>query len=150
MQTVRADPGSFEASGEFVREVHVRQFRPAVGGNGRVVSLVLQVVEIDLGLPVRAGSDGDDPRRRACLEPVQQQTGEQKRRQMIDGEGDLQPVLVQSAFRPGEHGGVVHQYVETVEPSQIFFSHVPDLQLGSEIGDEQIERAIAAAPFDLR
>ena len=69
---------------------------------------------------------------------------------MVNREGQLQLVLVHPALPPGEHGGVVDQHVETLEASQVLLRHPADLPLGSEIGNQQVERIVAAQPFDLR
>ena len=66
---------------------------------------------------------------------------------MVDRESHLKPVLVQPAFPPCEHGRVVHQHVEAVEPLQIFVRRLSNLRLRSQVGDQQVERPVAAAPL---
>jgi hypothetical protein len=60
---------------------------------------------------VRAGRRCDDPGRRARLQSVEQQRGEQERRQVVDRPGQLDAVLGQLPC--AVHGaGIVDEHVE--------------------------------------
>jgi len=54
--------------------------------------LALQVVEVDPSPCVRVGRHGDHPGRAGLLHAVQEQVGEQERREMVDRKGASQPV----------------------------------------------------------
>ena len=57
--------------------------------------------------------DGDDARRRRGLEAVEQQIGQQKRREVIDRKGQLEPVRRKPVLRR-KQAGIVDEHVEPV------------------------------------
>jgi hypothetical protein len=57
-----------------------------------VVPLALQIIEVQPALGVGAGGDGDDPGGRAGGKPVQQQAGQQERREVVEREGVLEAI----------------------------------------------------------
>ena len=68
--------------------------------------LALQVVEVDPSPCVRVGRHGDHPGRAGLLHAVQEQVGEQERREMVDRKGASQPVG--GAHRLESPPGLVH------------------------------------------
>ena len=82
MQRIGGDRAGWDPAGQLVGEQDVGQLGLAVGPCRGIRPL-------PLGLGV--GGDGDHPRRGALLQSVEEQVGEQERRQMVEGEGALQP-----------------------------------------------------------
>src|SRR2546423_9341812 len=66
----------------------------------RVLLLTLQVVEVQVAERMRAGGHGNDPGRCAGLEPIQQQVGEQERREVIERERVLREPQSRAALSP--------------------------------------------------
>jgi hypothetical protein len=54
--------------------------------------LVHQIIDVDALAAMRFRSDGDDACGRRGPETVEQEIGEQERRQMVDREGQLEPI----------------------------------------------------------
>ena len=83
--------GSHEFPGQIDREHDLRELALRIGAAAAVALRDHHVVEIDRVLAER--SDVDDPRRRACPQQGQQQVGEQKAGEIVDGEAQLVTVL---------------------------------------------------------
>ena len=103
--------GAFQAAGQLVGEHHAGQLRLAVSTLPGVVPLALQVVEVDAASGVGAGGDGDDPGGRARGEAVQQQAGQQERREVVEREGVLHAIGGDVPVSP-EPADVVDQHVQ--------------------------------------
>ena len=73
-----------------------------------------------------------------CCQPVQQQVGEQERREMVEGEGALEPV---GGDVPGVPvaADVVDQHVEPGQALEYLGGQPAHLRLGGEVGDEHVD-----------
>ena len=102
MQTVGRDSGSLQTARQLIGEEDIRQFRLTVSAKAErsVALLTLQVGKVDLGILVCCRADGDDARRGARLQPIQQEVGEQERRQVVHRQRQFYAVLGHRAMAP--------------------------------------------------
>ena len=96
---------------------------------------------------MRFRRDGDDARRRRGLEAVQQQIGQQKRREVIDRKGQLEPVRRKPVLRR-KQAGIVDQHVEPVVPGQNLVRQPAHLRETRKIGERHIDPVRARALDD--
>ena len=148
VQHGRGDAGAVQAAGQLVGEHDVGQLRGVVGMLPRIRGRALQVVEVDAAGGVRAGGDGDDPRRRAGLQAVQQQVGEQERGEMVEGEGVFQAVGGDVPVRP-EAAHVVDQHIQPRIGVEYLAGQAADLGLGGHVGDVHVHRRVARRGADV-
>jgi len=80
----------------------------------------------------------DDARRGVLGQPVQEQVGQQERREVVQREGVLEPV---SGDVPGVPvaADVVHQHVELGEPVKDLVGKSAHLSLSREVRDEDVD-----------
>ena len=94
---------------------------------------------VEAGAAMRLRRDGDDARGGRGAQPVEQQIGQQERRQMVDRDGQLVAVLGQ--LRAGrDQPGIVDQHVEPLVPCQHRFGQLPHLGEAGEIGQRRLDR----------
>ena len=121
-------------------EEHVRELGSRVGPRDAVAApLELQVVERHIGTAVFDARHGDDARRRAPLQEIEQKIREQKRSEMIDRKRLLDTVLCDLSFevRPA---GVVHQDVKPRMGRNDVRRQGADLLLEGEVAEHQRHR----------
>jgi hypothetical protein len=139
---VGRDRGGREPAGEFVGEQDVRELglvvRPCTG----VGAFALQVVELDAAHGMRVGGDGDHPGRGAVPQPVQEQVGEQERREMVECERALEPVGGDVPAVPVS-ADVIDQHIEPGEALEDRTGQSPDLDLGGQVRDEDVDVPLA-------
>src|SRR6516165_5238242 len=92
MKAVRCHPAALEAACELAREQNVCKLGDTVAAEGGVVAFTLEIVEGNVCTMVGARGGGDDTRRGACLQQIQEQCGQQKRRQMVQSPSQLDTV----------------------------------------------------------
>ena len=92
VQGIGGNGEALQSPGQFVAEQDVGQLGLVVGPCAEVAALALQVVEVDAAKLVGVGGDDDDAGGGAVLEPVEEQVGEQERREVVEGEGAFEPV----------------------------------------------------------
>ena len=92
MQRVGGDGAGRQPPGQLVGEQDVGELGLVVGPCAGVGPFALEVVEVDPPHGLRVGGDRDHAGRCALLQPVEQQVGEQERREVVEGEGVLEPV----------------------------------------------------------
>jgi hypothetical protein len=87
---------------------------------------------------VRVGGDGDHAGRGARPQPVEEQVGEQERREVVEGEGVLESV---GGDMPGVPvpAGVVDQHVDPGEAAEYLVGQAPHLGLGGQVGHERVD-----------
>ncbi len=111
MKAVGRHPRAVEPSSQLVGEQDQRQLGLVVRPHPVVILFGHQVVKVDRRFAVVIASDIDHPRRRAGLEHVQQQVGEQERRQVVDREDGLNAVYGHRSFAQSD-ASVVDQHVQ--------------------------------------
>ena len=141
MQDVGGDPTALQAARQLVGEHHVGQLGCVVGTLPRVLLLTLQVVEVEATCRMRAGRHGDDPGWGAGFEPVEQQVGEQKRREVVEREGVLQAIGGDVPVRP-EPADVVDQHVQPRIPLERFACEAAYFGLQREVGGECVHHQL--------
>jgi hypothetical protein len=91
--------------------------------------------------------DGDDPGWCAGLEPLEQEARQEKRREVVEGEGVLKPVDGRVAVGP-EPADVVEQHIEAWIGGEDLGGQPPDFGLGGHVGDEDVHCGIARLARD--
>ena len=137
MQRVGGDAAGVQPPGQLVGEQDVGELGLVVGPRAGVGPFALQVVEVDPAQLVRVGGDRDHPGRGALLEPVEEQVGEQERREMVEREGALEPV---SGDVPGVPvpADVVDQHIDPGKVLEHLAGQPPHLRLGGQVRDEHV------------
>ena len=137
MQRIGGDRGVFEPPSQFVAEHDVGKLGLAVRPCSGVGLLALEVAEVDAPGGMRVGGDRNHPGRRALQEPVQQQVGEQKRREMVEGEGAFESVYGDVAGIPVP-ADIVDQHIDPRKAVQYLLGQPPYFRLGGQVRDEQV------------
>src|SRR5215468_6365078 len=111
MKTGRSDPRSREPCREFPSEEDVAELGAPIGPKHRPIVWLSKGVEVEAVAVMRLRGDNDDPRWRGCLEAFEQQISQQEGRQMIDREGQLEPIERKPVFWRHQPG-IVDQKIE--------------------------------------
>src|SRR6266540_1538634 len=137
MQRVGGDEAALQPAGQLVGEQDVGELGLAVGPCAGPGTFALEVVEVDSPLGVRVGGDRDHAGWGALVQPVEEEIGEQERRQMVEGEGALEPV---SGDVPGVPvpPDVVDQHIDPGEALEYLVSQPPHLRLAGQVRDEHV------------
>ena len=137
MQCVGGDGGGLQSAGQLVGEQDVGELGLVVGPCAGVGPFALEVVEVDSPHGLHVGGDRDHAGRGAALQPAEEQAGEQERREMVEGEGALEPV---SGDMPGVPvpPGVVNQHIDPGKALERLVSQPPHLRLGGQVRDEHV------------
>ena len=142
MQRVGGDAGGRQPAGQLVGEQDVGELGLVVGACAGVGPFALQVAEVDPPHGVHVGGDRDHAGRGAVVQPVQEQAGEQERREMVDGEGALEPVRGDIPGVPVPPG-VVEEHIDPGKALEYFARQPPHLRLGGQVSDEHLHRPAA-------
>ena len=120
--------GLGEPALELEHEQQVGELGLAVGGPALVgAPLPVEVLEVDLAHPVRAGGDLHD----AVADVLEQQPGEREVAEVVGADLGLEPVLG-AALGDGHHARVVDQDVDRLVPA------VGERAHGGEVGEVQL------------
>src|SRR5215208_568034 len=138
MQRVGRDGRVLKPPGQLVAEQYVGELGLVVSTCPGVDPCALEVVEVDAPLGVGVGGHRYDAGWDALLQPVQQQGGEQERREMINGEGSLQPV---GGGVPGipVPADVIDQHIDPRQGLEYLLGQPSYLCLGGQVGDEHVD-----------
>ena len=137
-----------EAARQLVREHDVGEFGLVVGALSRVAASALQVIELDPAHRLRAGGDGNDPSGCAGLEPIHKQVGEEKRSEVVEGEGALQAVGSRVSVGP-EAADIVDQHVQTRVSLEDNGGELTQLVLGGHVGGERVNSRVSRGRTDV-
>jgi hypothetical protein len=105
--------------------------------------LSVEVVEPDAPAVVGVGAGRHHPRRCAVAQAGKEEVGEQERRQVVDCDRPLVPVLGQLAGL-GDHSRVVDEHVDARTPLQQLVRQAPDLGLRRQVGAQGLGLLVAA------
>ena len=98
MKTSRSNARSGEPCCQFPGEENVAELGAPIGPEHRPIVRLSEGIEVEAVAAMRLRGDGDDPRWRGGLEAFEQQISQQERRQMIDREGQLEPIERKPVF----------------------------------------------------
>ena len=93
---------------------------------------------------MRLGGHIDDSRRSRSLEPIQQKAGEDKWREMVDCEGQLEPVERKSVSTRHQPG-VVDKQIDPVVSGKDLASQAAHFAKARKIGEEDLDLVAAGA-----
>src|SRR5438552_10644693 len=128
MQRVGGDRRGLQPPGQLVGEQDVGEFGLVVSACTGIGPFTLEVIEIHAPHGLRVGSDGDYAGWSALLQPVEEQSGQQERRKMVESEGTLQPVSGDVPRVPVT-ADVVDQHMYPREGLEYLISQPPNLRL---------------------
>ncbi len=104
--------------------------------------VALEIVEVDPAETLRARGDGDDPSAILGDHLVEQQASEQEWREMVEREGQLEPVLGDVAVPPvAAH--IVDEHVQSRIVLLQFGGEAAHLRLRREVGLEHVDLVVA-------
>src|SRR5690348_12972116 len=148
MQRVGRHPGSVQLPRQLIREEDIGELRFAVDAEGEVAAAVLHIVEGNVGAGMHGGGDGDDAGGRAGFQRLEQQVGQQERREVIERERHLNAVRRLAAAPEEDRAGVVDEHVQAVVACTELLSRPAHLRLHTEIGDQRADVVIAGLFLD--
>jgi hypothetical protein len=127
-------------------EQQVGGLRRAERVEGGEAARALQVIEVQFACGRRA--DRDDGRRRAGLQPVKQQVGEQEGRQVVGGKHQLQPFAGHGSLL-FEDGRVVDQDVQPIVPLTELCGQATHRGQRRQVPAQRADRGAAGLRLDL-
>ena len=148
VQEVGADVARVQAARQLAGEQGVGELGVAIRLPAVETAFHLQVGEVDVPAAVHARTDVDDARGRAGAEPVEQQVGQQERRQVVDREGTLVAVGGGAAAAHRD-AGVVDQHVEPGTRAQDPFGQCAHFGQRRKVGGHRRHLPVAGGVCDL-
>ncbi len=148
MHAVDCDTGAGQTPCELVRVHEQRELGLRVRAPDIVAPAQLQIVQSDATRRMRIGADVDHTRGRAGFELVEQQVGEQERRQKVDRHGHLHAI---DCFVSPEqnHPRVVDQHMQLRIARSARLGQLAHRRLLGEVGEQEVNRGVAAGGLDV-
>ena len=100
---------------------------------------MLEIVELEVTALVPARHHRQDAAGGARPKKIEQRRGEEERRQVVHGEGELEAVVRRPALAD-VHAGVVEEHVESVEPTLHLCGHTAHRFGRGQVSDDDLDR----------